>query len=90
MKESESLTPEGVKYKYFHCENCGDEILDMKQLEEVAQKYRLLEKYPVRLSKWGQSLGLRIPKVLAEKYHLKPNEEIFLIPEKSSLKLISH
>jgi hypothetical protein len=33
-------------------------------------------------------LGLRIPKALVVKYHLKPNEEVAIIPEKEGIKVI--
>ncbi len=40
MKELKDKTPEGVEYTYFKCEKCGEEVLDMKQLHNVAEKYR--------------------------------------------------
>jgi hypothetical protein len=81
------FTPEGFEYDYFSCE-CGEEIVDMKQLHEVAQKYREMKKYHAKISKWGESLGIRIPKELTKKYNLKQNSEITLIPEKKSIKLV--
>src|SRR4030042_1971442 len=46
----------------------GEEIVNMHQLREVADKYRVLKLYHAKLSLWGQSLGLRIPKALATEY----------------------
>jgi uncharacterized protein with PIN domain len=40
MKELKAKTPEGVEYKYYKCSKCGSEIVDMKQLHEVAEKYK--------------------------------------------------
>jgi DNA-directed RNA polymerase subunit RPC12/RpoP len=88
MKELTAKTPEGVEYKYFKCGECGEEILDMSQLHNVAQKYREMKKFNAKLSKWGMSLGLRIPKELAQKYHFKDNEEVTMIPEKEGIKII--
>jgi len=34
------------------------------------------------------SLGVRIPKELAEKYKLKNNEELILIPDKDGIKMV--
>lgn len=31
---------EAVNYKYFKCRYCKEEILDMKQLHNVAKKYK--------------------------------------------------
>ncbi len=88
MKELKANTPEGVGYSYFRCEKCGEEIVDMKQLHNVAQKYREMKMFRAKLSKWGMSLGLRIPKELAERYHLKDNEEVTIIPEDKGIKII--
>lgn len=88
MTEMSSKTPEGVVYKYFKCEKCGEEIVDMKQLHNVAEKYREMKKYHVKLSKWGLSIGLRIPKELIKKYNFKNEEEVTLIPEDKGIKII--
>lgn len=88
MDEKIGFTPEGINYKYFKCSKCGDEILDMKQLHEVAEQYRAIKQYRAKVTRWGQSLGLRIPKALAKKYRFKANDEVALIPEKNSIKII--
>lgn len=74
MQALKAKTPEGIEYSYYMCNKCGEEIVDMKQLHEVAEQYRMLKKYHAKLSKWGLSLGLRIPKKLVEKYNLKDEE----------------
>lgn len=88
MEELRAKTDENVGYSYFKCKKCGDEIVDMKQLHEMAEQYRMLKKYQVKLSKWGLSLGLRIPKELVEKYHLKDEEEVAIIPEKRGIRIL--
>ena len=88
MKELKSKTPEGVVYRYFRCDKCKEEIVDMKQLHEVAQEYREMKKYHAKLSKWGMSLGLRIPKELVKRYHFKNNKEVTIIPEEGGIKVI--
>src|SRR3989338_9440789 len=88
MEEQEGRTPEGIRYHYYTCKNCGEEIVDMKQLHEVAQKYRKLKSYHVKLSKWGLSLGLRIPKEIVDKYHLSDDNEVVIIPEEKGIKII--
>ena len=60
----------------------------MKQLHEVAEKYRKMKKHTAKISKWGLSLGIRIPNELVKKYKLKPNEEVSIIPEKDGLRII--
>ncbi len=88
MKEFRARTPEGVEYSYFRCKNCGDEIVDMKQLHDVAQKYREMKRFNAKISKWGMSLGLRIPKELVKKYNLKDREDVTIIPEQDGMKII--
>ncbi len=88
MEPYKGKTPEGIPYQYYKCTNCGEEIVDMRQLHAVADTYRALKKYHVKLSKWGLSLGLRIPKELVKKYRLKNAEEVAIIPEKAGIKII--
>lgn len=88
LQESTATTPEGIAYHFSRCKKCGEEVVDMKQLHAVAEQYRMLKKYHVKLSKWGLSLGIRIPKELVEKYHLKDDEEVAIVPEKKGLRII--
>jgi len=88
LKEFRAKTPEGVEYTYFKCESCGEEIVDIKQLHNVAQKYREMKRFNAKISKWGMSLGLRIPKELVKKYHLKDREDVTIIPEQEGMKII--
>ncbi len=88
MIEKKDKTPEGVEYKFYKCSKCGEEILDMKQLHNVAKKYRTMKKYHAKLSKWGLSLGVRIPKELVTKYGLSDDEEVSIIPEKKGILII--
>jgi hypothetical protein len=86
MKERDSKTPDGVRYRYFSCQKCGDEILDMTQLRQVALKYRQIKQ--TKLSRWGSSLGVRIPKELVTRYRLKDNLDVIIIPEEDGLRIV--
>ncbi len=88
MQELNAETPEGVGYSYFKCSECGEEIVDMKQLHNVAEKYRKIKTYYAQISKWGLSLGFRFPKELTQKYHLKSNSKVKIIPEKEGLRIL--
>ena len=60
MKKCTAKTPENVEYDYFQC-TCGEEIVSREQLHNVAQKYRVLKHYQVKLSKSiGSLITLRI------------------------------
>jgi antitoxin component of MazEF toxin-antitoxin module len=60
----------------------------MKQLHEVAEIYRERKRNIATLSKWGVSLGVRIPKELVQRYNLKEKTEVTLIPEEGSIRII--
>jgi hypothetical protein len=88
MKELKAKTPEGVEYHYFKCSKCGEEIVDMKQLHNVAQKYREMKRFHAKISKWGMSLGLRIPKELVKKYRMNDKEEVTMVARKEGIMII--
>lgn len=86
MAEKAGKTPEGVSYKYFQCSKCGEEIVDMKQLHSVANRYRTMKQFRVKVTKWGSSLGIRIPKELTLQYNF--GDEISLVPEKNGIRIV--
>lgn len=88
MEEKKGRTPEDMTYTYYKCKKCGEEIVDMKQLHQIANKYKFLKKYHVKLNKWGLSLGIRIPKEIIKKYHFRKDEEVTIIPEKEGILII--
>ncbi len=88
MKILTAKTPDGVKYNYYHCSQCGEEVVDMKQLHDVAKQYREMKRYHAKVSKWGTSLGVRIPKPLAKQYGLRDDEQVTIIPEKEGMRII--
>lgn len=89
LKEVEEKTAEGVSYSYWMCSKCGDEFLDKGQLHSVAEKFRKLKRYHAKISKWGSSLGLRLPKELVKKYKFSTKNEVEIIPEENCLKIIA-
>lgn len=85
MAEKKGKTPDNISYTYHQCTTCGEEILDMQQLHDVAEKYRVMKKYRVKISTWGVSKGIRIPKELISRYKFK--DEVSLIPEENGLRI---
>ena len=39
MRQLKAKTPENVDYNYYKCKNCGEEIINMKKMHEVAKRY---------------------------------------------------
>lgn len=89
LAEKKDFTPEGFEYRYFKCGKCGKEIVNMEQLHEVAEKYREMKKYRVKLSMWGKSRALRIPKELTKAYGLQKVSEVSLVPDKKSIRIVA-
>jgi len=55
-KQYQDLTKDGLTYNYYKCIKCGEDVLDIKQLHEVAEKYRQMKKHQTKVRKWGLSL----------------------------------
>lgn len=89
MREKTSDYEEGIPYSYWSCPKCGEEVVDMRQLHDVAEKYRNLKQYIVTVSKWGDSDAIRIPRELTKKYRLKTKQTVRLIPEKTGIKIVA-
>ncbi|MBW3022782.1 AbrB/MazE/SpoVT family DNA-binding domain-containing protein [Candidatus Woesearchaeota archaeon] len=81
-------TPEGIEYEYFRCAKCGEEILGINEIHEISQKYKKIKQYSAKITKWGLSLGLRIPAELVKKYNLKNKEELIIIPEEGGFRVV--
>lgn len=80
---------DGVEYEYHHCPKCGEELLDMAQLHEAAEKHRALRRAKeIEFGMWGNSIGVRIPKRVADAHGMKPGKKGFLVDEKDAVKII--
>lgn len=89
MVERREFDPNGIHYRYWSCEKCGEEVLDMEQLHESALAYRKLKKLPsVKISKWGNALAIRIPKEVVQKERLRAGETAIIRREKTGFRVI--
>ena len=88
MIETSSKTPDGVEYDYYRCNKCGEEILDVGQLGAVAKKYREMKRHRAKINRWGLSMGIRIPKDIVQRYHLKPGKEVSIVPDKKGILIV--
>ncbi len=88
MKEMDGVMSDGLTHKYYRCTKCGDEVLDIKQLGALAKKYKELKKNRAKFTKWGLSIGVRIPGELVKKYNISTKKEAQFIPEKDGIKLL--
>jgi|GEM_PF-896853 len=88
MKRLRGSTSAGLDYTYFKCAGCGEEMASTEQLHEIAAKSRALKTYNAKITRWGQSLGIRIPKELAAAHDMTHNEEVTIVPEESGFRIL--
>ncbi|MBI5066447.1 hypothetical protein HZA97_09520 [Candidatus Woesearchaeota archaeon] len=57
----DEIKQDKVGFEAFKCSSCGEELVNMKQLKELSDKYRELRKSKETIfAKWGNSLAVRI------------------------------
>ena len=88
LSEMNGKTADGIEYKYLKCGACGEEVVDSSQLHEVANKIIAMKTYKAKITQWGQSLGLRIPKELVLTHGLSSDVEVSIVPDDNGFKII--
>jgi len=84
----DSFKEDKIDYEVYKCKVCKEEILDMKQLKVLANKYRALRKAKAtNFAKWGNSLAIRIPEDLVKELKIKPGSKAHITQEKGILKI---
>ena len=83
------MEKDDIEFEAFKCSDCGEEIMDMKQLHVLANKYRKLSKSKeVVFAKWGNSLAVRIPNDVVQEYGLKSGKHGVMTTDKRGIKII--
>jgi hypothetical protein len=78
-----------VPFDGLRCTSCGEEILTMSQLKILAKSYRKLRKGKnVTFASWGTSVAVRIPKEVAEHYHIQSGCKGILTKESAGFRII--
>ena len=88
MKELKGSTSDGLDYVFFKCMGCGTEMASTDQLQKIAAQSRALKTYSAKITKWGQSLGIRIPKELVTMHNMSHNEEVTIVPEEGGFRIL--
>lgn len=82
-KIKDLIKQDGIEFEAFKCDSCGEEIMDMKQLKVLAQKYRKLrQSKEITFAKLENSIAVRIPKDVAQEYHIKSGKQGILTKDK--------
>jgi len=88
-KKNKVMEDDGIGYEVYRCNKCGEEVLDMYQLRDLAIKYRKWRKAKeITFSKWGNSLAVRIPSEIAEKFKIKEGRKGTLTEDKEGIRII--
>lgn len=87
-KVEDVIEQDDIKFEAFGCSSCGEKIVDMKQLEVLADKYRKLRKSrEVTFAKWGNSIAIRIPSEVVEEYDIASGKHAILTFDKRGIKI---
>lgn len=88
-KKTDVIQQDGVEFEALSCPKCGEEIMTMKQLKVLADKYRVLRRAKqVTFAKWGNSLALRIPTDIVNEYKLLEGKQALITKDKEGIRII--
>lgn len=88
-KVRDKIKEDGIAFEAFKCQSCGEEIMNMRQLKLLADKYRKLRKAKeITFAKWGNSIAVRIPSEIAEEYKIKSGRSGIITKDKEGIKII--
>ena len=88
IKVFDSIKQDNIEFETFRCNNCGEKLMDAKQLKILANKYRQLRKAKeVSFAKWGNSIAVRIPNEFIREYNIKPGAQALMIKDKHAIKI---
>lgn len=88
-KIKDEIKQDKVEFEAFRCNSCGEEIMNMKQLKVLANKYRKLRKAKeITFAKWGNSIAVRIPNDIINEYNITSGKQGILTKDKEGIKII--
>lgn len=88
-KIKDEIKQDRIEFEAFKCDSCGEEIMNMKQLSVLANKYRKLrDAKEITFAKWGNSIAVRIPSEYLEAYHISSGRHGLLTKERDGIKII--
>ena len=88
-KKKDVMEQDGIDFEAYKCQKCGEEIMNMKQLQALASKYRKLRHAKdITFAKWGNSLAVRIPSDIADEFHISAGKRGTLTKDKEGIKII--
>lgn len=90
QKVEDQIKQDKVSFAAYKCTSCGEELVNMEQLKELAHKYRELRKAKeITFARWGNSLAIRIPQEFAEDLAIKEGDHGLLKRSKEGLEIMA-
>jgi|GEM_PF-871586 ssDNA-binding Zn-finger/Zn-ribbon topoisomerase 1 len=88
-KKKDIMEQDGIEFESYKCLECGEGIMNMKQLRLLASKYRKLRQAKdIIFAKWGNSIAVRIPSDIADEYNISVGKHGTLTKDKEGIKII--
>ncbi len=76
------------------CKSCGESFVDSEAMRKIEEKAREKGVWgigkKIKITKVGNSIAIRIPKIIADFMHLHEGEEAYIYPEKNKLIVEAH
>lgn len=83
------IQEDGIEFEAYKCDKCGEELMNMKQLKSLANKYRKLRKSKdITFAKWGNSIAVRIPADYAEEFKIHPGKHGILTKDEKGIRIM--
>ncbi len=87
--EKDFMEQDGIEFETYKCSECGEGIMNMKQLKALAGEYRKLRRAKdITFAKWGNSIAVRIPSEIADEYNIFAGKRGTLTKDKEGIKII--
>jgi hypothetical protein len=77
-----------VKVKSLHCEKCGFNVTNDKDLVPAMAKLRAKMEKEVRIIRVGEGLGIRFPNEVVKAFNISGGKDVLLQPEEDGIKII--
>ncbi len=85
----DKMGEDNIEFKAFKCKHCNEELLDMRQLKDLADKYKKLRKAKeITFKKWGNSIAVRIPKEITKEYNIISGKHGILTKDKMGIRIV--
>ena len=83
------MEEDGIAFEAYACPACGEEIMTMKQLKGLADKYGSLKNAKeITFAKWGNSIAVRIPSSVAHEFNIAAGKHGTLTKDKEGIRII--